>query len=423
MNEDFQVAIGMSTKKDARDAGRELAEVTLGQLSHPPNFFLVFSTIHYEKSGGFEEFLDGIWEILPEGTPLIGGTITGFMNKDGCFVKGVSALAISDKNTEIVIGFGKDTKKKPKKAAEEVGESILKGFSSSNFDNSFIFQLVSGPTTPQFPGVGSSFIVKGKITSPIAARLIETSTKKLQKGIGREEEVLQNMSEMFNDSFIISGSSSDDMKVLQNYQFFNKKVLANSVVALGLKTNRNIDVKYNHGFYKLNNEKLVITDSSFEKKIIKKINKKSAVKEFLRSIHLSDDMLDERLHEKTFYFPLGYENPDKIISPTAIGAILGDGFSLSFKADSTELYVLTATGKSILEGIEKCFNKDASLNFGISCCANLVTLGDNIYTLQERLKDELNNFLVVFTLGEGVYLPTEKSIKFFNETSVIMSIT
>jgi hypothetical protein len=324
---------------------------------------------------------------------------------------------------DVVTGIGNDTKKKPKKAAEVIGNSILNQFSSSKLNHSFLFQLVSGPTTPQFPGIGSSFIIKGKITSPIAARLIETSTKKLQKGIGREEEVLQRMSELFNDAYIISGSSSDDMKVLKNYQFFDKKVYTNSVVALGLKTNREMDVCYNHGFYKLNNEKLTITDSSFENKIIKKLNKKSAVKEFLRSIHLTTDMLDEKLHEKTFYFPLGYEYPDNTISPTAIGAILGDGFSFSFKADSNELYVLTATGKSILEGIESCFNKKAILNFGISCCANLVTLGDNIYTLHERLKNVLENFLVVFTLGEGVYIPQEKFIKFFNETSVIMSIT
>ena len=49
----FEAAVGMSRKWDAREAGREVARSAIQKLRHPPNFFLLFSTIHYEKYGFF----------------------------------------------------------------------------------------------------------------------------------------------------------------------------------------------------------------------------------------------------------------------------------------------------------------------------------------------------------------------------------
>ena len=91
----LEATIGMSRKWDAREAGREVARTAIKDLNHPPTFFLLLSTIHYEKHGGFQEFLNGAWDVLPEGTPLIGGTVAGFINPHGCFTRGATALAVS----------------------------------------------------------------------------------------------------------------------------------------------------------------------------------------------------------------------------------------------------------------------------------------------------------------------------------------
>ena len=418
----FEAAVGMSRKWDAREAGREVAETAIEKLIRPPDFFLLFSTIHYEKHGGFQEFLNGIWDVLPKGTPLVGGTVVGFMNNYGCYTRGATALAVSYPNIDIAIGVGHNTKKNPEKATENCAKAILNKLKYSNYEETFVFQLVSGATMPHFPGFGSGFVLKGKIKSSLASRLIEVSTRRLQKGIGREEEVLEKMSKIMENSHIISGSSSDNMKLSKNYQFFNKDIFSNSVVAIGFKSDRKIDVKYSHGFHKLLDQNLKITEKSFGGKIIKKINNNDAVNEFIKVIHWSENMLDERLHEKTFFFPLGFEYNDKTLSPAAIGAILGGAFSFSFRTISDDLFVLTASGQSIANAIDICMDQDSELTFGVSCCANLVTLGNEIYHVQERLQDYLKNFLVIFTLGEGVYLPSEKITKFFNETNIVLSI-
>ena len=113
---EFEAAVGMSRKWDAREAGREVARSAIEKLSRPPSFFLLFSTIHYEKHGGFQEFLNGVWDVLPKGTPLIGGTVAGFMNNYGCFTRGATSIAIESTDIKILSGIAHNTKRYPKKA-------------------------------------------------------------------------------------------------------------------------------------------------------------------------------------------------------------------------------------------------------------------------------------------------------------------
>ena len=114
----LEASIGMSREWDARKAGREVAKSAIKNLKTPPNFFLLFSTIHYKDHGGFQEFLNGVWDVLPKGIPLIGGTVAGFLNNHGCFTRGATALAVAYPNLDVAIGIGRNTRKNPKKAAK-----------------------------------------------------------------------------------------------------------------------------------------------------------------------------------------------------------------------------------------------------------------------------------------------------------------
>jgi len=122
----LEAAVGMSRKWDAREAGREVARSTIEKLNQPPSFILLFSTIHYKDHGGFQELLNGVWEVLPKGTPLIGGTISSFINNYGCYARGATALAISYPKMDVAIGIGRHTKITPKRAATKCAETIKK---------------------------------------------------------------------------------------------------------------------------------------------------------------------------------------------------------------------------------------------------------------------------------------------------------
>ena len=72
--------------------------------------------------------------------------------------------------------------------------------------------------------------------------------------------------------------------------------------------------------------------------------------------------------------------------------------------------------------MRKCVSKDAKTAVGICCCANLATIGKDIYLFQREVSEYLDDFLIIFTMGEGVYLPNENIPKFFNEATAILSL-
>src|SRR4030042_1076150 len=163
----FEASVGMSRKWDAREAGREVAETAIKNLSRPPDFFLLFSTIHYEKHGGFQEFLNGVWDVLPQGTPLIGGTVAGFMIKEGVFSRGAVAIGISgDYNVEEV--YAKGTRKKPKNVAKKVSEALRN-------DNSLLLAFLPGPSMPNI-GKNKLIVTKSKAMVAIAPKALQLST-------------------------------------------------------------------------------------------------------------------------------------------------------------------------------------------------------------------------------------------------------
>ena len=184
-NDSFDVALGMSRKWEAREAGREVAREVIQKLKTPPSFFLLFSTIHYEKHEGFEEFLAGVWDVLPKGTPLVGGTVAGFMNNYGCYTRGCTALAVSYPNMDVAVGIGYNTKRSPKKAAKNCAEMINDKLNQSNFSHKFIFDIISGGLVPQIPGIGRKKVIRGTL-SKNAVNLSKVSLTVLQKGVGRE---------------------------------------------------------------------------------------------------------------------------------------------------------------------------------------------------------------------------------------------
>ncbi len=406
VNDAFHVSVGMSRKWDAREAGREVAQDTLDKLGKKPDFFLLFSTIHYEKHGGFNEFLEGVWEILPEGTPLIGGTIPGFICPKGCFIRGATALAVSYDSMDVAIGYGLNTKRNPQKAAENCSKMIKKNLDNSKFKNKYLIEFISGGKIPQFAGMGRRRVVKTGMTSAMATRLSNFSLKALQFGVGREEEVLDGLVDNLSDYTIIGGSSIDDNNMVENFQFYNTELYTNSLVALGVSTNQEINLKTTYGLTPTN-KKIHITNKGEDDRVIKEIDNAPALDGFLKTLNWPFDFIDERLYRKTFFTPFGFWKDD-ILFPNVIGLFLGKNIHCGFKIEGNVLNLLSASGKSLLDAVDDNLNehnKNSNLGLIISCSARLETLGNNIFNVKEKLNDFFGEtpFLLLYAGGEDAY--------------------
>jgi hypothetical protein len=419
----LEAAVGMSRKWDAREAGREVAESTLSKLNGNPNFFLLFSTIHYEKHGGFEEFLKGVWEILPESTPLIGGSVVGFMNNHGCYTRGSSALAVSYPNMDVSIGVGHNTKRNPEKAAMECADMIKNDLEKSNYSNKFLIDITSSGIVPNMPGIGRKKVIRSKF-GDVLLKTLNTTCKRLQIGPGREDEIIDILSKELSDYDIIGGSTLDDNKWERNFQFYKKEVLTNSVIALGFKTDLNWKLNSTFGLnptgIKMRPSKTTLFDCA-----IKKIENKPAVDAYLEKMGWSEDLLDENMHRRTLFYPICYKKGE-MLCPRVLALVIKDALVFTNKAlKDKDMEVYSASGSSLINSVKQNLDKyeEDNLKFGfiVSCCARLEALGDATFKVHEIINNYYKNipFLLFFASGEDVYKSGKTPVRLNESFNVV----
>jgi hypothetical protein len=417
---DLEAAVGMTREWNARDAGREVARNTIKKLKSLPKFFLLFSTIHYKDHGGFEEFLNGVWDVLPKGTPLIGGTVRGFMNNYGCYARGATAIAVSSSEMDVAIGFGKNTKRNPKNAAQSCSKMIKKNLEKSKYSNKFIINLISASELPEMQSIGRKKIIDSGLTPKALMKLYTFSQKVLQKGAGRDDEIVKEMINNFPNYHMIGGGTIDNGAGIISYQFFNKDVLNNAVVSLAINTNNSLDVLTTHNMKKTGIE-FEISKTNKDGRIIQEINGKPAFSELLNLLNWSRDLINEdNWLQTSFYFPIGsyYSNSKTSFGPRVIGFVLGESLVTGFGSNDINASILTIDGRGLLETIDKnlgSYSKPPSFGIIASCTTRLETMGDKLYYARDRILKYFNDkpFIVFYVGGESTYSP-EKGFTYIN---------
>ncbi len=411
---DFKASVEISRKWDGEEVAIEIVDKIKNKMSKP-KFILLFTTIHYEKE--FKKLLSGIKDAFPD-SPLIGGTVAGFMTQEGCYTRGVTALAIDYPNMDVAVGIGHNTKKNPKKAAIELSNMIKMNI-ASEYSEKFLFILTSGTKVPSLLGTGVKKVYKSKISSYMVSNLLRTSSQVSQRGLGREDRVLENISRYMSNYKIIGGSSIDDNKLEKNFQFFNKDIHSNSVIGLSICINKKILLDSQVAVEKTN----IFFDvqTAGEKCIINKIDNKPATKTFFSHLNWPSSLMDERLHRRTFFYPLIFEK-DGEIYPEVIGGIAGDSIICGFDVQSDKLCIGQSSRKILINSLKNSLNKitiDSIPKFSIIiyCSALLETLGIDFFKVQEILKEAYKDspFLLIATGGEDFSIPN-KVFKHSNET-------
>jgi len=385
--DDLKVSVGVSEMWDAKSAGIDVARKTLNGIGgKKPDFFLLFSTIHYKNYGGFQEFLNGVNEILPVGTILIGGTITGFISKEGCFVHGACAMAVSYPNMDIVTGIGRNTRRDPKKSANDCANMIKEGLKKSKYQNKFLIDLISGPTIPKVPGFGRVNYVKDKKIGNFMVKKGMDFAAKLGYGIGKEEDVVDELASIMPDFNIIGGSSADDGKFLGDFQFIGNKVFTESIVALGGCIDREVLMEAKTKVPKYR-KTVKITETVYGSRIITKINNKPAKEEFFKAMGIFPEQfrdLDAFYYRTSDYFLLTFDEENQ--HSTGTGAILGDNILLGHKVRGDKMIISCISGNEIKYNFSSLLEKqehNLSFMFGISSAiVDIFIMGNKVYNIK-----------------------------------------
>jgi hypothetical protein len=394
--EKLEAAVGMSRKWDAREAGKEVARSTIEKLSSPPDFLVLFSTIHYKKHGGFQEFLNGIWEVLPEDTPLIGGTVVGFMTRKGVYSRGAVAVAFSgDIDVENAVARG--TRKNPKKVSSEISKLIKR-------DGSIILAFLPGPSMPNLKKGEKIIVTKSKAMASIAPKALEFSTKHFNKGVGREMEVLENLSKSVK-SDIVGCSTIDDNKYNNSYQFFNKKFYSDSLVLLRVgKLRYHLD---SIGTMPMPEKWYGNTKKKTFDHILEAIDGESALSFYLNELGYSPEMIFEEpdlVHRRFVFAPVLTKDDYGGIHPRCPGTFYGDTIGFGHPIFNSVGFSLTDgkfINKQFLKFIENFDQNETRFLFIFSCAVLFEALGSGLYKIYEEIISNFEKeFLILFGGGE-----------------------
>ena len=415
MSDDFKASVNVSRQWDGKRVGQELVD-KIKQDNVDPDFILLFSTIHYE--GEFQKFLDIVKDEFPD-APLVGGTVAGFMSQEGCYTRGVSAMAVEYENMDVAVGVGHNTKRNPEKAAKKCAESLKLELKDSDYENAFLIDVVSGGLVFELPFIGRKRVFR-KFPGRLSNFVSRITSFLFNKGPGREEELLERLSSELSEYNILSGSAMDDNRFLKNYQFYNRGVYKTSVVGLGLKTDLDFTFRRSHGLVKTG-EKFQVSKTSYDDRFIYQLNNEPALKEFLEKMNWPEEYIsEEELHSKTLYYPLGFEYNDSLWIDV-IALVSGDSLGMVHEVKTPEIHLLSTSGKNTIDAVEESLKEPEDgknlLGFGYSCAIRLETLGSNAFKVQEKVWSHLNGepFLVPYVTGEGFYKEREKLI-FGNDT-------
>lgn len=413
---EFKAAVSLSRKWNAREAGREVAIDVLTKIGKNTKikFILLFSSIHYKDYGGFKELLKGVWDIIPKSTKLIGGTVAGFTIPDGCFLRGVTALAVSYPNMEVEVVVGKNTKRSPTLAVKHCTKELKKKFEDSKFDNGFIIDIPSGTKTPQMPGIGRKRVINSKSFAYLLKLGLDFSLENLQFGVGREEEMFDYLMDEMRDFSIIGGSSMDDNKGEENFQFINEDVVTNSIVILAGKTDLRIKL---NGTYGMEESGITFktTKLTSRNRIISEINGKPAKTEIKRLLNWSDSFFDERIYRRSWYYPIGFYTPNNGLAINNMLFFMGENIMVTRRFESEEVKVLRTSGRKLIdsvdENLEKFSDKNNKFAFIVSCCTRLELLGDKVQVIREKLNSVFNDtpYIQIYAGGENIYSEERKN--------------
>jgi len=410
---EFEAGVGLSRKWDAREAGIEVVKDTLDQLEKRPDFILLFSTAHYQDHGGFKNLLEGANEALPDKTPLIGGTITGFVTGRGVFARGVTALAVSYDDLDVIIAKASKTKRQPNKAGRVCGEKIRENLEDSQYNNKFVFDLIAGFKIPEMPGLPRKSVVKSKFMSNLMYHGV-----KIFKFLGEEEKTLESFKNELKDFHLLHASTTDDFKAKAHFQFYNKEVLTDSIVALGIATDLDLTIGFSHGLSA--KEKFAATDLSKNRRFIKKINDLPASKGILDLLEWPADFISpKRIFNTVTYFPLGFKEKGGDLLPRPFTFILGSKIGLMSRFEEDEGYVLTGSGKNMVDAATDTLKQvdNPLLPISVSCSVRFATLGPKCDKIKKSFVQQLGEtpFLIVYAAGEALGKPDSNDISYLNE--------
>jgi hypothetical protein len=200
----IKAGVGRSNNPDAIKAGAEACKQALSQAGEKADLIIVFSTVAHDQ----EKMLKGVRSVSKE-IPLVGCSDSGEITTEGPVSKQVAVMALSSDVIDFTIGVGEGTDKDSSKAGKKAAEEVKK---QTKTPISLFIMLLDGLAE------NGAVAVRGA------------------QGI------------LGNNFPIIGGSAGDDFLFKKTYEYYDDRVLSNSMIGIGLSGKFSFGVGVRHGW-------------------------------------------------------------------------------------------------------------------------------------------------------------------------------
>jgi len=377
----LKVSIGHSEDIDAIDAINEVIEQCNEELDGSfPNAAILFAAIDFDH----KEILNRVNKEFP-GIQLIGGTTDGEMSsKEGFLEDSVTMICFHSDDLEFVVGCGKNVSSNPISVSKNATDAAKQNLSS---EPKICLTCFESLTT------SALMIIKG-----------------LQESLGVRFPIL-------------GGSSGDQFRFKQTFQFYNNEVLTDSATIMLISG----DLKYSYGVatgWQPIGNKYKVTKS--ENNIVYEI-------EGIPAIDFYNNMLGEYQTISPEYPLAVFEESDMHFFLRAPMANNDDG-SISFAADVEEgaVFQLTKTDRDSIVAASEFSSRKAIDNypgnkpivaFITSCAARRAILGTRVSEEYDIIRKSISDDIKIFgfySYGEVCPLSVNGKAHFHNETIVTL---
>ena len=424
----FNVGVGVSQKWTPKEIAKEVAEGALRHLGGKANFALVFTTFQYNKK--IRKILHELQKEFGESTKIVGGTVTAFICKEGCFTRGVVALVGQDSNAIFRNCFSPGLRGNPIKTAQVAMNQLNKNVCEKK--NKVLFTVIAGPLNP--PLLSNKIVqtiitlVPNQIVNKMHEGLFEIS-EKLGYGASWEEIVLKEI-ELQSPTHKIAGISTfDDTSDTNHCIFSGEKVSTDGMSILEFCFDND---------YEIIRESPNIIPSGKQFKI--KRGWRNICFTEANGIPATTYYLNELMHwpeewkmptvggvfSRTFYFPMGYTK-DKVKYAFPMGLFFGESCTTNqiIKSDELELFYTSHTKflETLKKNLEKIGNKEKIFSIFIEVGTLPAALGFKMYAVKNIIEEKLGDtpYLSLFGCGEHSKTKKEKAI-FNNYGRVVFTI-
>ena len=259
------IGIGVSTNQDPFEAGRLCclqAQKHLGQRS--PNLIILFSTIHFVN----KKLLEAIKNVFGQRINVLGISGGGIIAPSGMLKYGVALMAIHSTQIHFTTSCIKNIDKLNYQAAgEDLARDLLRQLAKSGIKHREIGMIFM-----------DGLIEKGS-------------------------EVLLGIKNILGRSFpIVGGSAADNLRFSRTFQFYNDRILSNSLTGVILSKEALCGYGIRHGWQPLGRP-LFVTQSTGN--VINKIDGKPAVNVYEEYFEKSFKELKASIAGMSILYPLG----------------------------------------------------------------------------------------------------------------------